>query len=263
MTNRKNNNLMLSTTKPSLPAPMLQRCMVALIMMSAQFCYASTCINTSGSEAIAVCEREIKQAPGNVNIRLHYADELIKLRRHKKAAAILKEALSIQPNNEAIRQKYKLTDSLAREKTLLGKGLKQQSRPATENRLNKILCETLKGQRAVKACDKVLKTSPNDASVWLHRGDQLMALNQVNAAIGSYRKAAKLAGNNTEVQNKLQAALKKLPRQNATTTFAQKKTLRQRKKQSNAETRSNSKTTKTENHPQVFSNAGWSNGTTF
>ena len=172
---------------------------------------AANCDVASGAAAISACEKELARNPTSIEVRLRYADVLMGQQQYQKASNILKDTLAMRPGSETIKQKYRLASSLAEEQ----QSIKQQSddTPAagTRNSVKEILCKTLKGQRAINACDEVLTTDPRNVTALTRRGDELMALNQVVDAVVSYRRAVALDPANPILQNKLTRAESKMP----------------------------------------------------
>ncbi len=179
--------------------------------LAADTAIAAACDAASGAAAVSACEKELARDPTNIEVRLRYADVLMGQQQYQKAVNILKDTLAMRPGNETIKQKYRLASSLAEEQ----QSIKQQSNdtPSAGTRISvkEILCKTLKGQRAIDACDEVLTTNPRNVTALTRRGDELMALNRVKDAVFSYRRAVALDPANPTLKNKLTKAESKMP----------------------------------------------------
>lgn len=171
---------------------------------------AANCDKASGAAAVSACEKELARDPDNIEVRLRYADVLIGQHQYQRAAEILKEALKMRPGNETVKRKYRFASSMAEEQQSIDR---QPDTPAagTSNSLNVILCKTLKGKRALKACGKVLKTDPRNITALTRLGDELMAINKVKDAVASYRRAVNLDPANALLKRKLKTAEAKIP----------------------------------------------------
>jgi predicted Zn-dependent protease len=76
---------------------------------------AANCGEGSGSAAVSACDQELARDPGSIEMRLRYADVLMGQRQYQQALNILKDALTMQPGNDTVKQKYRLASSLAEE----------------------------------------------------------------------------------------------------------------------------------------------------
>ncbi len=181
--------------------------------LAADTAIAANCDEASGAEAISACEKELAREPTNIEIRLRYADVLMGQQQYQKAVNILKDTLAMLPDNETIKHKYRLASSMAEEQQLIEQQSNDTPAASTQNSVKEILCKTLKGQRAINACDEVLATNPRNITALTRRGDELMALNQVEDAVVSYRRAVALDSANPTLQNKLTRAESKMPKE--------------------------------------------------
>jgi len=182
-----------------------------LACLAANTADAANCGEASGSAAIKACDQELSRDPGNIEVRLRYADVLMGQRQYQKAVNILSDALVMQPGNDTVKQKYRLASSLAEEQQSINQLSTDTPAAGTQNSVQEILCKTMKGQRAISACDQVLATDPRNITALTRRGDELMALNQVGDAVASYRRAVALEPANPTLMNKLARAESKLP----------------------------------------------------
>ncbi len=172
---------------------------------------AASCQRSAGAEAIPACEAALKRSPHDVELRSRYADILMDQRRHRDAVDVLQEALSLQPDNAQIRQQYRLASSLADEQASIEKLSVQTPAAGTDNRVNEILCKSVKGQRALEACEALLKDDPRNVTALVRRADELMAIDRIGAAVADYRRALKLDPGNKALADKLRAAQARLP----------------------------------------------------
>lgn len=183
---------------------------IMLVCFAIEPAIAADCDTASGAAAVSVCKNELSKSPDNIELRIRYADVLMGQRLYQQAVNILGGVLEKQPGNDTARKKYRLASSLAEQQSI--KALSTDT-PAvgTRNSVKEILCKSLKGKKAIKACDEVLATDPNNVTALTRRGDELMGLNQVKKALVSYRQAVKLDPANSTLQAKLKVAKSKIP----------------------------------------------------
>lgn len=172
---------------------------------------AANCDAASGAAAIRACDKELARDPDNIETRLRYADVLMGQLQYQQAVKILRDALELQPGNNKVKQKYRLASSLAEEQQSIDRQSVDTPAAGTRNRVKEILCKTLKGQRAINACDEVLTADSRNVTALTRRGDELMALNQVKDAVISYRRAVALDPDNPTLQKKLTRAESIMP----------------------------------------------------
>ena len=198
------------------PGVSLRLVLVLSACLAADTANAANCDEASGAAAISACEKELARDPTNIEVRLRYADVLMGQQQYQKAVNILSDTLAMRPGSETIKRKYRLASSLAEEQQSI-EGLSVDT-PAvgTRNSVKEILCKSLKGQRAIDACDEVLTTDPRNVTALIRRGDELMALNRVKDAVVSYRHAVALDPANPTLKNKLTRAESKMPEESPT-----------------------------------------------
>lgn len=171
---------------------------------------AANCDTASGAAAVNVCKKELSESPDNIELKLSYADVLMGQRLYQQAVKILEDVLEKQPGNDKARKKYRLASSAEEQQSI--KALSNDTPAAgTRNSVKEILCKSLKGQKAIKACDEVLTTDPNNVVALTRRGNELMKLNQAKKAMASYSRAAALDPTNQTLQKKLKVAQSKSP----------------------------------------------------
>ena len=193
------------------PGVSLRLVLVFSACLAANTADAASCGEESGLAAISACDKELARDPDSIEVRLRYADVLMGQRQYQQAVNILRDALAMQPGNDTIKQKYRLASSLAEEQQSIDQLSTDTPAAGTRNSVQEILCKTLKGQRAISACDQVLATDPRNITALTRRGDELMALNQVGDAVASYRRAVALEPANPTLLNNLARAESKLP----------------------------------------------------
>jgi len=174
---------------------------------------SASCDEASGAAAISACDRELAKNPNSIEIRLRYADVLMGQRKYLQAVNILKDALALQPGNNRVKQKYRLANSLAEEHQSIGELSVETPTSEARSSVKEILCKTLKGKRAIDACREVLTADPRNMTALVRLGDELMAINQVEDAVVSYRRAVALDSANPTLQNKLARAESKMPKE--------------------------------------------------
>lgn len=190
--------------------------LVILASFAIQPAFAANCDTASGAAAVNVCEEELLKTPDNTELKLRYADVLMGQKLYQKAVNILGDVLKKQPGNDTASKKYRLASSLAEQQSI--KALSTDTPAAgTRNSVKEILCKSLKGQKAIKACDEVLATDPNNVTALTRRGDELMKLNQVKNAEASYRRAVTLDPANLSLQDKLKVAQSKTTQKSTVT----------------------------------------------
>ena len=173
--------------------------------------HAASCVTSSGAAAVTACEKELASNPKKIDLRIRYADALMDQRRYEEAVNVLRNGLTMHPGNTSLKKKYRLASSLAEEQKSIGRIVANRPAPGTSRGLSIILCKTLKGERALQACNDVLKTDPENVTALTRRGDELMTLNQVKGAASSYRQAVKLDPANALLKRKLKTAEAKIP----------------------------------------------------
>ncbi len=174
--------------------------------------HASDCGIGSGATAIQTCEKELARAPNSINVKLQYANVLMRQKKYQQAAGILGEALRMQPGNNVVKQKFRLATSLAEEQKAINQSSIDTPAAGTSSSVNEILCRTLKGIRAINACNKLLTTNPRNITALTRRGDELLALNKTRDAVASYRLALAVNSANPALKDKLKKAESRLPK---------------------------------------------------
>jgi tetratricopeptide (TPR) repeat protein len=172
---------------------------------------AASCAASSGAEAVVACEQELVRHPDSDELRLHYAEALMNQRRYREAVNVLREGLVMHPGSSSLKQKYRMAASLADEQEVINHLNIQTPAPGTRRNVNEILCTTLKGERALDACTKVLKADPRNVAALSRQGDELMAMQRIEEAVSSYRRAVVLEPTDRTLMAKLQSAESKLP----------------------------------------------------
>ncbi|MEE9491896.1 MAG: tetratricopeptide repeat protein [Gammaproteobacteria bacterium] len=183
-----------------------------LLLLGSNAGQAADCGDGSGSIAIQACKNELARSSNSIDVRLRYADVLMRQNKYQQATDILGAALRMQPGNREVKQKLRLASSLADEKKSISNQKIKAPATGTSSSLNKILCKTLKGQRAINACNKVISEDPRNVTALIRRGDELLALNKASDAVTSYRLALAINPNNPSLQNKLLEADSRISR---------------------------------------------------
>ena len=171
---------------------------------------AASCTGSSGVAAVTACQNELTRKPNDIDLRIRYADVLMDERQYNEAVNVLKKGLAMYPGSTALKRKYRLASSLAEEQKAIG-GLPKTPAAGTSRNVNVIVCKTLKGKRALAACNDVLKTDPENVMALTRRGDELMAINQTMNAVNTYQQAVDLEPANAVLKSKLRMAKAKMP----------------------------------------------------
>jgi predicted Zn-dependent protease len=173
--------------------------------------HAASCAGSSGAAAVTACQKELAGKPGDIDLRIRYADALMKQRQYEEAVSVLREGLTMYPGSTSLKKKYRLASSLAEEQKSINNLSVKTPAAGTSSGVNQILCKTLKGKRALQACNDILKTDPDNVTALTRRGDELIALNRVEDAVSSYRQAVDLDPANAALERKLKTAEAKRP----------------------------------------------------
>jgi tetratricopeptide (TPR) repeat protein len=189
--------------------PLLVLCMV-LASIGAAIARAATCAESSGQTAVAACQQLLDTNPTDIGARLKLADTLIALRHYQDAVHVLNQGVVIYPGSDELERRLAVARSLLEEQQWIEKQRATQptrgDKRATATRLNVIRCGTLKGERALAACDAGLEALPDDVALLTGRGDALFDLDRVPEAMRAYRSALSQNPGSADIQTKLKAA---------------------------------------------------------
>jgi tetratricopeptide (TPR) repeat protein len=146
-----------------------------------------------------------------MEVHLRLGDLLLVLKRYKEASATLNKALNLFPDNQKIKHKFEMANSLQKEQ----RWLEKQPYGKTDNiavstkkgqvELNRIRCTRLKGARGLSSCDQALKELPNDPILHHSRGNILLEMGLINEAKEAFMSALKLDPTNKEYTLKVTA----------------------------------------------------------
>lgn len=164
---------------------------------------APSCGSSSGAEAIAICEIAIEKNPRDVDLRVSFADVLVKQKKYKEAVAVLRTGLELNPGSSELKEKYRLAKSFVDEESTINGLIVRPPAAGTKSSVNAILCKKLKGKRALDACNKLLKEEPDNVFALMRKGEELTNQKQYVAAIESYQKALELEPDNASARSKL------------------------------------------------------------
>jgi len=173
---------------------------------------ADDCLSAGGEAAVKACRIELREDPGNRNIRLALSDAYMSLRRYEEAVAVLREGFEHAPGDDAIKRQLSLAESYLEEKQWIEKQERQRaaSKPGastdTQTRLSVIRCNKLKGQAAISACNDGLKHAPDNPDLLSGRGSAWLALDQYGKAIADFQASLAAAPGNREATKKLRLA---------------------------------------------------------
>jgi tetratricopeptide (TPR) repeat protein len=169
------------------------------------------CFKGSGNQAVEACEQVLVSSPDDIELHLRLGDLLLTLKRYKEASATLKRAQNLFPDNQKIKHKLEMADSLQKEHQWLGK----QSYGKPDNivissqkgqmELDRIRCTRLKGARGLSSCEEALKMMPNDPTLHHSRGNILLEMGLVDEAKEAFMSALKLDPTNKEYTLKVAA----------------------------------------------------------
>ena len=170
---------------------------------------ASNCLSASGETAVKLCKSELARSPGNLNAIMAMSEALISLRKYADAVKILKDGLARNPRNSDIKRKLALAQSYVEEKSFIERRRADAKLDAMTKR-NVIRCKALSGESALEACNEALELKHSDPALYSAKGDVLLDMGRYVESILAYRKALRLAPEDTEVSAKLKtAALKR------------------------------------------------------
>jgi Flp pilus assembly protein TadD len=170
------------------------------------------CIDGSGNAAIESCRRALAVSPRDRSLSLALAEHLSQAGRDEEALEVLRSALEHRPKDDALLNKLAIVESNLDEKKWVenrGQDQKGKTKVSVTQKLNRIRCEKRTGQSALKACDELLITLPEEANIHARRGFILMDLGRSEEALSALETAAGLGSPDPRVQ----AGLKDLKQQ--------------------------------------------------
>lgn len=169
------------------------------------------CLEGSGNQAVETCKRALNSEPNDLKIHLRLADVLLELKRYREASVTLQNAQNLFPNNQKIKHKIEMANSLQKEQKWLEKrsyGKNDSTVVATnkaQTELNRIRCKRLKGAKGLASCEEALKEMPDDPLLHHSRGNILLEMGLINEAKEAYMSALRLDPGNKEYTLKVAA----------------------------------------------------------
>ena len=190
-------------------------CMVVWILWASTLPAASEdrgqCLNGSGDNAAAACARVLKGQPDDLKILLAYGDRLQEAGKISEAVAVFRRASALAPENNAVKRKLSIANSMAEEASWLEKRKKQtasKAPPAKEStrvKLDRIRCTSLRGEKGLAACNDALAAMPEDAALHAARGDHLLQLGRIEEAKAAFAAALRNDPDSEDYATKLAA----------------------------------------------------------
>jgi tetratricopeptide (TPR) repeat protein len=169
------------------------------------------CLEGSGDRAIEACNRILTSTPNDIKLHLRLGDILLELKRYKEASAILKKAQHLSPENQKVKHKLEMADSLQKEQEWLKKRKSGKmdktvvSAKKTQVELNRIRCARLKGSKGLASCEEALKALPKDPQLHHSRGNILLEMGLFEEAKEAFITALRLDPDNKEYSLKVVA----------------------------------------------------------
>jgi tetratricopeptide (TPR) repeat protein len=166
-----------------------------------------TCLEASGEAAVPLCTKSTDTRPKDVEVILHFADVLMKLKRLPPAISLLERSLVQVPGDEFLKSKLVAARSNYEEQLWLEKrkaGRKVEA-PAQVSRIDRIRCLKMKGEAALKACESALAVNGEDGEFLEGKGDVLLSLGRHQEAQEVYQTALKFSADSSVLQRKLNA----------------------------------------------------------
>lgn len=169
------------------------------------------CLQGSGNPAVVACKHALEKAPNDLKLHLKLGDLLLKLERYGEAAVVFQKAGVLYPENQKVKYKFEIAKSLQDEREWLEKRKDDMAdkiagpNETARIELNRIRCTRFKGSKALAACDKALKTKPNDPVLHYSRGKSLLEMGRIEKAKEAFTMALRFDPDNREYLLKLAA----------------------------------------------------------
>jgi len=167
----------------------------------AQALTRASCQAGKQSDAVKSATAALDRDTEELGPRLRLADELVDQGCYQEAVALLEAGRESHPHSSELAGKLRDVRSLVTEQTYI-EGLTQAAEGAKFQR-NQLRCTRLAD---ATACDDALKSKPDDAQLWVAKGDALMQGSRAADAVAAYRHAAQLRSGDDVVKSKLTAA---------------------------------------------------------
>ena len=170
-----------------------------------------SCLEGSSDRAVEACKRVLKSTPNDIKPHLRLGDILIELKRYKEASAMLQKAQHLFPENQKVKHKLEMANSLQKEQEWLKKRKSGKtdktvvSTKKTQIKLNRIRCARLKGSKGLASCEEALKALPKDHALHHSRGNILLEMGHIEEAKEAFTMALRLDPNNKEYSLKVAA----------------------------------------------------------
>lgn len=149
----------------------------------------SACQADAKEQLSPACREAIAGASAGEVIAL--VDAWVAARHYAEALRVLQDARQRRPSDARLRLREHEVQSLADEAAWVARSRAAEAlRPDDEFALAQTRCLGLTGEAALAACDKALKTRPQEPRLLVARGDLLLTLGRTADAEASYRLAA-------------------------------------------------------------------------
>lgn len=147
------------------------------------------CTSLTGEQALKACENALQLAPEDASLHRAKGDALLALDLTGRAIVAYREALRIEPSNQAATQALERAQS-------------RQKRQLTD-------CQTGSSESALRACDRArIAGAQEEATIQVRRGEILQEMGKSAEAEQAFEVALKLDPANAQASAKL-AALRK------------------------------------------------------
>lgn len=150
------------------------------------------------AKARTACEKLLQDSPKNLGLLLKLSEHLVDLQLLDEAEKHMKDAVSFYPDSEKARYKLKKIESYIEEREWLNKRKKENEKKKSaktvlspELQINKIRCMKLKGEKALNACNELIKKIPDDYTLYQARGKVLSEMGRKKEAEKDLRLAMK------------------------------------------------------------------------
>lgn len=173
---------------------------------------AVDCMSASGEAAVQACRQELRNRPGDREIRLALSDAYLSLKRYEEAVAVLQEGVEHFPGDETIKRQLILAESYLEEQRWIENqkrkqdALQSSDKADTQIRLSMIRCNKLKGEAALAACNDGLKLAPGHPGLLAGRANVWMTMERYGRAIADYQASLTAAPGNREAAKQLRLA---------------------------------------------------------
>jgi tetratricopeptide (TPR) repeat protein len=173
----------------------------AVLLSAAGFARADGGLCQAGVPRVTSARATLAATPASLPARFELADALIEANCYHDAVHTLEDAKSIHPRSAELAAKLRNAQSLLSEQDYF-EG-KEQAELAAKLSRNLLRCTRLGD---IDACDEALKIRPDDAQIWLAKGDALLKAARPGEAEAAFRSARQIAPNDARMAAQLAVA---------------------------------------------------------